>query len=307
MSAGTGTRACARAATRRWGESRARRRAGRVSLGVFAAVMAAAFLHAAWNAIVKIGVSKIGTMVVLSVASVPIGLAVVAGRPLPGPEVWPWLLASALIHLVYKLFLALAYEAGDLSRVYPIARGAAPLMVLVASVAFLPDRLSLPEMAGVVLMGAGLVAMARGVFTSGESRRLLPFALGSAGATAGYTLVDGLGARVSGDAIAYVGWIFVLDGAVFTLLVLAMRGRAAMPAGARAWGGGVLAAAASYGAYAISVWAMTAAPIALVAALRETSILFAVGLGWLVFGERMRPDKALAAALIVGGVVLTRL
>ncbi len=278
-----------------------------MSLGVFAAVLGAAFLHGAWNALVKLGTSKLGTMVMLSVVSVPIGLVVVAGRPLPGAEVWPWLLASALIHVGYKLFLALAYEAGDLSRVYPIARGAAPLMVLVAGVAVLPDRLSLLEIAGVVLMGAGLLAMARGVFTVGESRRLLPFALGSACATAAYTLVDGLGARVSGDAIGYVGWIFVLDGVLFTLVVLALRGRAVVPAGTRAWAGGAVAAAASYGAYAISVWAMTVAPIALVAALRETSILFAVLIGWLVFGERTRPDKALAVGLILGGVVLTRL
>jgi len=159
----------------------------------------------------------------------------------------------------------------------------------------------------VVVMGAGLLAMARGVFSGGESRRLLPFALGSAVATAGYSLVDGMGARVSGDAVAYVAWLFILNAVIFSALLLAVKGRAAVPRGARAWGGGAVAASASYAAYAISIWAMTVAPIALVAALRESSILFAVLIGWLIFGERMRPEKALAAVLILTGVVLTRL
>ena len=278
-----------------------------MSLGVFLAVLGAAFLHAAWNALIKLGTSKLGGMVIFSVVSVGIGLVVVASRPLPQPEVWPWLAGSVLIHVSYKTFLALAYEQGDLSRVYPIARGAAPLMVLGAGAVLLPDRLNGAEVAGVLLMGAGILAMARGVFTGGESRRLLPFALGSACATAGYSLVDGIGARVSGDAIAYVGWLFVVEGVLFTALVLALRGRHVIPAGARAWGVGALAAAASYAAYAISVWAMTVAPIALVAALRESSIFFAVLIGWLAFGERMRSEKVVAAMLIVAGVALTRL
>ncbi|MEH6775961.1 MAG: DMT family transporter, partial [Cereibacter changlensis] len=135
----------------------------------------------------------------------------------------------------------------------------------------------------------------------------LPFALGSAAATAIYTLIDGLGARVSGDAVAYVAWVFVVDGLLFSLGMLGLRGRSVLAGGARAWMMGGLACLASYGAYAISIWAMTVAPIAVVAALRETSILFAVLIGWLIFGERMTRDKALAAGLIVLGVVLTRL
>jgi drug/metabolite transporter (DMT)-like permease len=149
--------------------------------------------------------------------------------------------------------------------------------------------------------------MARGVFTDGESRRLLPFAIGSACATASYTLIDGLGARVSGDAVAYVGWIFIVDGVLFATGMVALKGRGVLAGGRREWALGAAASAASYGAYAISVWAMTVAPIALVAALRETSILFAVLIGWLLFRERMTPLKALAAALIVLGVIVTRI
>jgi drug/metabolite transporter (DMT)-like permease len=149
--------------------------------------------------------------------------------------------------------------------------------------------------------------MARGVFARGEDRRLLPFALGSACATATYTMIDGLGARVSGDAVAYVAWVFVVDGLIFTTGMLLWKGRDVIPRQRKAWAVASVASAASYGAYAVSVWAMTVAPLAVVAALRETSILFAVLIGWLVFGEKMGVDKAVAAVVIVAGVVLTRL
>ena len=278
-----------------------------MSIGVLLAVLGAAFLHALWNALIKLGTSKVGGMVVLSIAEVPIGLAVVVFRPLPGAQVWPWIIAAGCTHFAYKFFLTYAYDRGDLSRVYPIARGAAPLIVALISAAFLADRVSGAEYAGVAVLGGGIALMAHGVFTNGESRRLLPFALGSAAATAAYTMIDGLGARVSGDAIGYVGWIFVVDGLLFSSGMLLLRGAAVLPAHPRAWAMGGLASMASYGAYAISVWAMTLAPIAVVAALRETSILFAVLIGWLAFGERMTREKALAAGLIVAGVMLTRL
>ncbi|MDP4034086.1 MAG: DMT family transporter [Pseudorhodobacter sp.] len=278
-----------------------------MSIGVMLAVLGAAFLHALWNALIKLGTSKVSGMVVLSMAEVPIGLAVVAMRPFPATEVWPWVIAASCTHFFYKLFLTFAYERGDLSRVYPIARGAAPMMVALVGAAFLADRISAMQYLGIAVLGGGILLMARGVFTDGESRRLLPFALGSALATATYTMIDGLGARVSGDAVAYVGWVFVVDGILFSTGMLMLRGRAVLPGRPRAWLMGGLASVASYGAYAISIWAMMLAPIAVVAALRETSILFAVLIGWLAFGERMTRGKALAAALIVAGVMLTRL
>jgi drug/metabolite transporter (DMT)-like permease len=164
----------------------------------------------------------------------------------------------------------------------------------------------LHEYIGITVLGLGILLMAQGVFTSGENRRLIPFALGSAAATACYTLIDGQGARIAGDAIAYVAWVFIADGVGFALGMLAWKGRAVAPLDRNAWGRGALAGAASYGAYGVSVWAMTVAPIALVAALRETSILFAVLIGWLAFGERMGKGKVLAAVVIVSGVMLTR-
>ena len=278
-----------------------------MSLWVMLAVLGAAFLHALWNSLLKVGTSRMGAMVILSMGEIPIGLAVVMARPALDWSVAPWVIAAGCAHFFYKLFLTYAYERGDLSRVYPIARGSAPLMVWLVSPFFLPDVITPVEFAGIAVLGLGILLMAQGVFANGENRRLIHYALGSACATATYTLIDGQGARVSGDAVAYIAWVFVADGLFFAGGMLAWKGLAVLPRQRKAWGVGMIAAAASFGAYAVSVWAMTIAPIAVVAALRETSILFAVMIGWLVFGEKMTRGKALAALVIVGGVMLTRL
>ena len=278
-----------------------------MSLGIFLAVLGAAFLHALWNALIKLGTSKVGGMVILSIVEVPIGLAVVMFTDAINPAAIPWVLAAGCTHFAYKFFLTYAYDRGDLSRVYPIARGAAPMIVALFGSVFLADAVTGKEYFAIAVLAAGILLMARGVFASGEDRRLLPFAIGSACATATYTLIDGMGARVSGSPAAYVAWVFVADGTIFTLGMLALRGVDVIPRNLRAWRMGAFASAASYGAYAVSIWAMTIAPIAVVAALRETSILFAVLIGWLVFGERMTGEKALASIIIVAGVMLTRL
>lgn len=278
-----------------------------MTLGVFLAVLGAAFLHALWNALIKLGTSKVGGMVILSIVEVPIGLVVIAVAAPIDRQAVPWVIAAGCAHFAYKFFLTYAYDRGDLSRVYPIARGAAPMVVALVGAVFLADAVSGKEYLAIAVLAAGILLMARGVFASGEDRRLLPFALGSALATATYTLIDGMGARVSGAPAAYVAWVFVADGVFFTAGMLALRGWDVIPRNWHAWRMGAVASAASYGAYAVSIWAMTVAPIAVVAALRETSILFAVLIGWLVFGERMTGEKAIAAGVIVAGVMLTRL
>lgn len=279
-----------------------------MTLTVLLAVLAAALMHAGWNAAIKTGANKQTGMFILSVGHASIGLALTLGRGVyPTPEVWPWLIASAVIHMGYQMFLSFAYDSGDLSRVYPLSRGTAPMAVLLVTAVLGIDAMTLTEVLGCLVLGLGILTMARGVFSSGESRKMLPFAFGAACATAGYTLVDGLGARVAGDPLAFVGWLMIGSALAYTPAIVVLRGVGVMRAEPRVWGFGLVAAAASFGAYAIAVWAMTVAPLALVAALRETSILFAILIGWLLFGERMDRGKALAAGLIVAGVVLTRL
>lgn len=278
-----------------------------MSLTVFLAVLGAALLHSVWNAIIKTGGNKQTTMLIFTVWQGFIGLCVVIWFPIPAPQVWPWLLASGVIHMFYQLFLAYAYEQGDLSRVYPISRGSAPLIVLLVGMGVLSDDVRPSEYIGIAVLGIGIVLMARGALSSGENRKLIPFAIGAAFATAGYTLVDGIGARISGTPVVYVGWLLFLSGFFFIPAVVMLKGPAVARAPWAIWRLGIIPAAASFAAYGIAVWAMTKAPIALVAALRETSILFAVLIGWLIFGERMGAQKAFAAGLITLGVVLTRL
>ncbi|SEN40694.1 hypothetical protein SAMN04488003_11559 [Loktanella fryxellensis] len=141
-------------------------------------------------------------MLVLTLGNALAGLAVVATRPLLQCQVWAWIASSGLIHTAYQLFLAYAYDRGDLSRVYPLARGGAPMIVLAVSAALALDPVTGTEVAGILLLGAGLTVVAREVFTSGESWRMLPMAAGAAGATAAYTLTDGMRARIGGDPLA---------------------------------------------------------------------------------------------------------
>jgi drug/metabolite transporter (DMT)-like permease len=278
-----------------------------MTTGVFLAVLFAALLHATWNALVRAGVNKSSAMTILTAGQACCGLVVAMIQPFPAAEVWPWLIASGIIHLAYQMFLLFAYEQGDLSRVYPIARGTAPMIVLLFGALFLADVIAPNEVLGVLVLGLGIVLMAAGALRSGESRRLVPYALASALATAAYSIVDGLGARISGDPAAFVAWEMLISGAMFAPVIVWLRGRAVLRvSGSDAIKGGV-AAVASYAAYAISVWAMTQAPIALVTALRETSIFFAMLIGGLIFREPMDRPKVIAALLIVAGVALTRL
>ena len=278
-----------------------------MSLAVMLAVLGSAFFHALWNTLIKSGTNRMAATVILSLGEVPFGLAVVLSRPAIDRAAFGWVLAAGCTHFFYKLFLTLAYQQGDLSRVYPIARGTAPLIVAVVSAFALGEVLTPHEFAGILVLGLGILMMAGGAVLGGENRRLIPFALGSAVATSVYTLIDAHGAKLSGDAVAYVGWVFIADGVFFSTGVTLWKGVGFLPREARPWITGFVAAGASYVAYAISIWATTVAPVSLVAALRETSILFAVVMGWLFFHEKMSKSKALAALVIVGGVVLTRL
>ena len=273
---------------------------------VFCAVLIAALLHAGWNALVKTGNNKQIAMLILTLAHAFFGLCLIPFLPMPQGEVWIWLLASGFTHMFYQLFLGFAYERGDLSRVYPIARGAAPMIVLTVSVLFGVDTLRGFDFLGILVLGLGILLMARGVFNSGEDHKLIFLAVGSACATACYSLIDGLGARVMGDALAYVSWLLIFSAIFYTPVIFFLRGRSVLPQNSSQISVGLLTGFASFVAYAIVVWAMTQAPIALVTALRGSSILFAMIFGWFFFREQMGLSKVLAGIMIVIGIILTR-
>jgi drug/metabolite transporter (DMT)-like permease len=275
---------------------------------VFGAVLAAALLHAGWNAVVKVGLDRFSSVLLLALVQSGLALALLPFFPAPGMPSWPWIAVSALLHTGYKLFLIRAYEHGDLSQVYPLARGTVPLLTALVGALVLGESLTPLRTLAVLAIGLGVVLMSAkgGPNLASVPRKALAYALGTAAATASYTLVDGVGARLSGSASGFTLWMFAGDGAGMLACALAARGRAALPALLPAWRAGVAAGAMSLGSYWIAIWAFTRAPIALVAALRETSVLFAMLIAAFLLRERAGPWRWAAATLIASGVVLAR-
>lgn len=271
------------------------------------AVLFAAFLHAGWNALVKSGRDKALDTAAQNLIGWPLALAVLALTGLPAPEAWPWLAASAAIHVAYFALLAAAYRHGDLALTYPLMRGTAPLLVALVSASVFAEPLSAPAWAGVAGVCAGVLALGMSRHAL-ESRRAVALALANSVVIAAYTLVDGQGARASGNAAGYVAVLFMLNALPFGLFVASRRGLAASWRHLR--GRAPLAAAgaaASLASYGIALWAMTRAPVASVAALRETSVLFAVLIGSWGLREAFTARRAWGAAAILAGVLALRL
>jgi drug/metabolite transporter (DMT)-like permease len=273
------------------------------------AVLLAAAFHAGWNAIVKVNLDRYLSVTLIALAAGVVAAAALPFVAVPGPAAWPFLLVSGVLHTGYNLFLSRAYRAGDLGQVYPIARGSAPLLVALITAFVFGEVLPPPAMLGVGLLVAGVWLMS--VRGGSELARLEGHAVGYALATsvfiAGYTLTDGFGARANGDASSYAVWLFVLDGLSMLGVLLARRGVDGLRALRSYWIPGAAGGAMSLGAYWIVIWAMTVAPIALVAALRESSVLFAAALSVLVLREPLTRWRTLAAITIVAGILITRL
>jgi drug/metabolite transporter (DMT)-like permease len=276
---------------------------------VFAAVIAAAAMHAGWNAVVKIGLDRFLSVTLISMGSGAISLACLPFTELPPGPVWYWILGSAVLHTGYKVFLAQAYKAGDLGQVYPLARGTAPLIVAVFSLLALSEGLDPGSLVGIAVLVGGiwLMALRGGQAVQHLNRTAVLYAVGTSCFIASYTLVDGLGARQAATATSYALTLFVLDGILIGLLCARQRGLMGFRMMARAWKGGFTGGALSLGAYWISIWAMTQAPIASVAALRETSVLFALAIATVVLKEKLTPWRLAAGLIITSGTVLLRL
>jgi drug/metabolite transporter (DMT)-like permease len=275
---------------------------------VFAAVIAAAAMHAGWNALLKVRLDPFLAMVLVTSCSALAALPLLVAFGWPKAEAWPWLLASLALHLGYYGTLTEAYRRADMSQVYPIARGGAPLLTAIASVMILQEPLGLLPSLGVAVLAGGVILM------SLKGRRIgtafdpvaVAFALATALVICGYTLVDGMGARTAGDPHAYAAALFVLSGVPLPLVALWKRGLSGVKPALGFMLPGAAGGALSLGAYWIAIWAMTVAPIALVAALRESSVLFAALIAVVALKEPIAPVRVLAAALILAGLVLIR-
>jgi drug/metabolite transporter (DMT)-like permease len=276
-----------------------------VSGGVLAVVLVGALLHACWNLLIK---SRADTRLATGGLYAAAGLIAGIALPLvglPARASWPYLAASMVAEIIYGVLLAATYEVGDLSHAYPLMRGTAPLLVAVGSVVLVGEPLSRATVIGVLIVCGGILSLiidARGEHRSSTATRL---ALLNACAIATYTTIDGMGVRVSGNAAAYSLSLFLLVGmpwAVFTARQLRRTGASLRRIAPIMLIGG----ACSLGSYGLALWAMTQAPVAAVAAVRESSIAFSVLLGALVLHERVTRGRAFATGLILVGVWVVR-
>jgi len=268
------------------------------------AVLFAALMHASWNAIIKSGSDKFLDTALIACGAALISAATLLLVPLPAPECWPYLIASAVIHLAYFALVAAAYRTGDMSYVYPIMRGSAPLLTGLVAGFFVAERLSTGGWGGIFLISAGILLLAVNQWRRGHfhlSQTL--FALGNAVVICVYTLVDGIGTRLSGNAFSYVGWMLTLDGAMLATFVFARRGEAMMRQLKARWHYSIVGGLCTWASYAIALWAMTRAPVALVAALRETSVIFGTVLAAVVLKETFSNVRYAAAFLVCAGAV----
>lgn len=270
-------------------------------------VLAAAVLHAVWNALVKVNGDRLVIVAVIMGSQTVICLGLLPVVGLPEPDAWPYILGSIVLHNSYCLFLVMAYRYGDLSHVYPIARGSAPLIVALVSAVVVGEVLSGRALLAVMLITLGVMSLAltRGAGEIREVRAVL-FALGTGVFIASYTVVDGMGARINGDAHVYTFWLLGLHGIPFAVLTAVARKRRLAPQVRKVWKIGLSAGVASLLAYWIVIWAMTMAPLALVSALRETSVVFAVLFGVVLLKERLDVVRLAAVAATLVGTVLLR-
>ena len=273
---------------------------------VLAAVLCAALMHAGWNTMVKAkGEAFLSTVAVAASAGLLCAL-VLPFLPQPAPASWPYIAASSLAQVLYYALLMETYREGDISHAYPLMRGCAPLIVALLALPFTGERLGGVQWLAIGLICGGVLTMYAGVRKGApNARRTTLLALATACVIAAYTLVDGIGVRKSGAPAAYTMWIFLFT-ALGVVLMARRRPGELLPFVRRhplLPGGGAMSVAS----YGVALWAMTQAPVAVVAALRETSILFATALALLVLRERVGPLRLLGAALIACGAAAMRL
>ncbi len=273
---------------------------------VVAAVLFGALLHASWNALVKSSTDKALDTALINLLASFFALPLVMLVGWPPADAWPFIAASIFIHVGYYVVLSGAYEHGDLGLTYPLMRGTAPLLVALSASVTLGETLSPLSWAGVVAVSAGVLTLGLGSHAF-DAPKAVRFALINAFIIASYTVVDALGVRATGNAMQYVAALFLLDGWPFALIVFARRNWAVGPYLRKRWPIGLGGALASIGSYGIALWAMTQAPVATVAALRETSVLFAVLLGIWFLKEVFTTRRLVGTCIIVSGVMALRL
>jgi len=265
-------------------------------------VLFAALLHASWNALLRSGADRLWSMTVMCIAIAMVCIVAAAFMAPPAMESWSYALLSGLLHVGYNLFLVRSYRVGDLGQIYPISRGSSPVLISLGAAIFAEESITPGELLGVALVSGGIISLAfKGRSLSVPS---LPYALGTGCFIAAYSVVDGIGARLSGAPLAYTVWMCALWGVLMPVVYIGLRGPRSLfsvrPGIVTAMVGGLV----SLLAYAMVIYAMNEAPLGAVSALRETSVLFALLIGYAFLGETLTARRILACVVIASGTLI---
>ena len=273
-----------------------------------AVVLFAAALHASWNAVIKSSEDKLDDTVLVTLGSAAVGALLLPWVPLPAPASRPYLIASVIVHIGYFSLIAIAYRLGDMSYMYPLMRGVAPMLTALVASAVIAEPLTAGGKIGVVLLSSGILWLTSEAWWS----RKVSFSATAAGllnavVIAIYTVVDGIGLRLSRDPWSYIAWLFLFQPVPFILFFFFSRRRTFLRHIKRRWRLGAIVGLCTFTSYGLALYAMAYIPIALVAALRETSVIFGAAIAAIFLGERFGPIRYAAALFVTAGAVAMKI
>ena len=271
-------------------------------LTVTGAVLIAAVTHAIWNAIAHGIKDQTLAFALIGVGGIVVSIPLVIVAAVPRAASWPYLLASVAIHVFYNLLLMQCYRLGEFGQVYPLARGVSPLVVTILAAVFVHEHLAWPQIAGVLVVSAGLATLVLAGRRPGRAAFLA--AVGTGLTIAAYTTVDGVGVRASGSPVGYIGWLMILESLCVPMFAAVRRREVLLKQPKRILAAGLAAGALSVLAYGLVLWAQTRGALAPIAALRETSVIFGAIIATLIFREPFGRTRILATMLVAGGIVL---
>ena len=278
-----------------------------VTAEVLFAVLLGAALHASWNAAIKAGTDKFMDTVLLAAGAAIIALALLPFLPVPAVASWGYIAAASTAQVIYYFLVAAAYRAGDMSVAYPLMRGTAPILVATAGVFLLGDDLSILAWIGIACISGGVISLSLGSLRSRATSQVVLYAVLNSAVIASYTLIDGAGVRASGNSLAYTCWITLLPAGPLLAFAALSRPKDLGRQIVHRWHLGVITGACTMGSYGLALWAMTQAPVASVAALRETSIVFGMAIAAWFLGERLSTPRILAAVGVALGAIMLKL
>ena len=268
---------------------------------VAAAVLAASLLHATWHALVKSSGDGVVALAGMNLVSAAVAVAVLPFVRVPSGPVWTLIGASVLLHGTYKIALARLYNRADLSQGYPLARGITPIFATILAFLFLHEAPGATTVGGIAAISIGIACLALERRAGGLSAAALAAAMAVGMSVAAYSVLDAYGVRMNGDWLGFTAWLVLCDSGAFLAYTFATRGRAALEQWRSAAGRTVVSGALGVASFCVLMWALGRAPAGAVVALRETSIIFAAAIGAIFLKERMSWNRALAAAVVVGG------